>query len=83
LGLYKKKVDLKSQDVYYEFGGIRATKGMRSGRFNVKLNAAVGIRYFLKGILKGVSFGRILNFEANKLEFHERIEKEKRTAKII
>ena len=82
-GLYQKKVNLKSQDVYYEFEDIRAAKGMRRGRFVLKLNASVGIRHFLKGVLSGFSFGRILKFEVKKLEFHERIEKERETERIM
>ena len=56
---------------------------MRSGRFTVKLNAAVGIRYFLKGVLKEISLGRILKFDVKKLEFHGRIENGRRTERIM
>jgi len=82
-GLYQKKTNLKSQDVFYEFGGIRAMKGIREGRFKVKLNAAVGIRHFLKGVLDGISFARILKFEVMKLQFYERVKNESRTERLL
>jgi len=82
-GRYKKRVDLKSPNVYYEFNNIRSINGTREGQFELKLNVAVGIRYFLKGVLDRVSFNRILKFEIRKIGFDEKIDNGDITKKLM
>jgi len=67
-GEYKSKVDLKQ--LCSEQTVIAENLGLSVSRLRVFLESVVGIRYFLKGFLPGMSFARILRLGVKKVAFY-------------
>lgn len=67
-GEYKSKVDLRQ--ICSEQTVIAENLNLSVSRLRVFLEPVVGIRYFLKGFLPGVSFARILRLGVKKVAFY-------------